>query len=468
MSDHRAPPVRASPSPAIGADPHPTQMEKRAIPSIDLPQDWSPRPYQLPLWSYLEDGGRRAVAVWHRRAGKDDVCLHWAAVCAVQRRVGSYWHMLPQAAQARKAIWDAVNPRTGRRRIDEAFPRSIRKATRETDMLLRLRNGSTWQVVGSDNYDSLVGAPPVGVVFSEWALADPQAWAYLRPILAENGGWALFLYTPRGRNHGATFYEAAAADPDWFAQKLTAEQTEVFAPADLARERREYARDYGAEDGDARFRQEYLCDFAAAVQGAYYGLPMNAAEAEGRIGRVPHDPALPVETWWDLGIGDATAIWFAQRAGAEVRLIDYYESSGVGLAHYARVLQERGYVYGRHVAPHDIAVRELGTGKSRQEVAAALGIRFETAPRLDVADGIEAVRNLLPRCWLDAEKCARGIAALREYRREWDDKLKAFKMRPLHDWTSHAADALRYGAVAAAPVNARFNRRIVYPRAGVA
>src|SRR5215475_7704425 len=175
---------------------------------------WQPRAYQRKLWDYLERGGKRAVAIWHRRAGKDEICLHWAAVAAHQR-VGVYWHMLPEQAQARKAIWDAVNPWTGQRRINEAFPRELRESTRETDMAIRFRSGSLWELVGSDNYNSLVGSPPIGVVFSEYALADPSAWGYLRPILAENGGWSLFITTPRGRNHASTFYEAARADDTW-------------------------------------------------------------------------------------------------------------------------------------------------------------------------------------------------------------------------------------------------------------
>ena len=162
------------------------------MPTIQLPADgWRPRPYQRDVWNYLERGGKRAVAVWHRRAGKDEFCLRWASVAAFQK-VGNYWHMLPMANQARRAIWEAVNPHTGKRRIDEAFPVALRETTREQEMMIRFKNGSTWQVVGSDNYDSLVGAPPVGVTFSEWALADPRAWAFIRPILLENDGWALF------------------------------------------------------------------------------------------------------------------------------------------------------------------------------------------------------------------------------------------------------------------------------------
>lgn len=161
-------------------------MSKTTV--VHIPGAWRPRAYQLALWRYLEGGGLRADVAAHRRWGKDEVALNWTAVAALQRQ-GAYWHLLPEASQGRKAIWDAVNPHTGRRRIDEAFPPELRSQTKDQEMFIRFRNGSTWQVVGSDNYNSLVGSPPAGVVFSEWALAKPDAWTYLRPILAENGGW---------------------------------------------------------------------------------------------------------------------------------------------------------------------------------------------------------------------------------------------------------------------------------------
>jgi phage terminase large subunit len=203
---------------------------------IELPHDWSPRDYQQPLWNYLHAGGKRAEAIWPRRHGKDDVALHYTAMAA-HERVGVYWHLLPQHNQSRKAIWDAVNPHTGKRRIDEAFPVELRATTREQDMVIRFKNGSLWQVIGSDNYDALVGTPPVGVVFSEWALSDPQAWSMIRPILAENEGWALFITTPRGRNHAHRMYEMARESEDWFCERLTALDTGVFSDETLERER---------------------------------------------------------------------------------------------------------------------------------------------------------------------------------------------------------------------------------------
>jgi hypothetical protein len=427
------------------------------MPEILLPNNWRPRPYQLPLWSYLEKGGKRAVAIWHRRAGKDELCLHWTAVAANDvghpqaiGRVGTYWHMLPQASQARKAIWDAINPHTGKRRIDEAFPLELRETTRENEMMIRFKSGSTWQVVGSDNYNSLVGSPPIGVVFSEWALADPQSWSYIRPILAENGGWAFFITTPRGRNHGSTFYEAAMKDPSWFAEKLTVHETGVLDALRIEQERREYIREFGEDDGDNRFRQEWLCDFNAAIVGAYFGREMQKAEEEKRIGRVPYDPALPVHTAWDLGLKDTLSIWFCQRSGPNWHLIDYLQNSGVGLDWYAKELDKKPYKYGECILPHDANNGDLGTGKTRVQTLEGLGVkRIRVLPNAPgaVADGISAARMILPKCWFDAEKCEKGINALRNYRREWDEKRKTFHDRPLHDWASHPADAFRYLAM---------------------
>ena len=407
-----------------------------------LPNDWQPRGYQLPLWSYLEGGGKRAVACWHRRSGKDDVALHWAAV-AGHERPANYWHLLPLQRQARRAVWDAVNPVTGRRRIDEAFPKEVRETTLENEMLIRFKSGSTWQVLGSDGFDALVGAPPAGIVFSEWALADPRSWSYLRPILDENDGWAVFLYTPRGRNHGLTTLKLGQSSEDWFAEVLTAHDTSVFAPDRLARIKHELVVENGQADGEALFAQEYECSFQAAIVGSYYGGLMEAAEKEGRISGVPYDPSVPVITGWDLGVGDSTVIWFLQQVGKEIHWIDYYEASGVGLDHYAKVLREKPYAYGDHLLPHDARARELGTGRTRVETLASLGIKVRVIPQNAVDDGINALRLLLPRSWFDKAKCERGIEALRSYRREWDEAMATFRPRPLHDWSSHAADAAR-------------------------
>jgi len=409
---------------------------------VELPKIWRPRKYQKKLWAYLERGGLRADVAAHRRWGKDDVALHWAANRAMAKP-GVYWHLLPQAAQGRKAVWDAVNPHTGLRRIDEAFPKALRTRTRDQEMMIHLRKGSTWQVVGSDNYNSLVGSPPAGVVFSEWALAKPEAWDFLRPILAENGGWALFLWTPRGRNHATRSFEARAKDPEWFCLKAPATETDVFPPEQLARERTELIAELGSEEeGQARFASEYLVDFDAAAPGAYYASLLGEAERAGRIGGVPFDPALRVDTAWDLGIDDYTAIWFFQQAGREVRVIDYFETGGQGLDAIVRqAIASKPYVWGTHHLPHDVMVRELSTGRSRHDTLQSLGMsRISAGVSAHPEERVNAARLMIPLCWFDAERCALGLERLRAYRKRWSRENRSYA-GPLHDQASHGADA---------------------------
>jgi phage terminase large subunit len=427
------------------------RAEDEAAPRpYSLPNGWEPRAYQKPVWDFLNKGGKRACLIWHRRAGKDSLALNWTAVAA-ESRPGDYWHMLPEQSQARKAIWDATSPHTGGRLIDpcQAFPEAMRETTRDQDMLIRFRNGGTWRLVGSDNYNSLVGSTPAGIVFSEWALADPKADAFLRPMLAESKGWALYITTPRGVNHARQTYEMALRDPGrWFAEVLTVDNTGLFTPEQLETELREYQKLYGTDDGNALFNQEYLCSWEGAFVGSYYGSHLLRMQREGRIGNVPIDPHVPVNTAWDLGISDSTAIWFIQRVGREYRFVDYHEASGVGLDEYARVVQEkahqRRWVYGKHYFPHDVAHRELANhGKSRVDALRALRIQPVVVPQSNVNDGINAVRQLLDQSWIDETHCERGLNALRAYRREWVEKLQTFADRPRHDHASHAADALR-------------------------
>lgn len=408
--------------------------------AVQLPNNWYTRPYQDDAWRYLAKGGRRAVCVWHRRSGKDELALHWTATAAMSKPA-TYWHMLPQANQARKAIWEAVNPHTGFRRIDEAFPHLIRSNTREQEMMIKFTNGATWQVVGSDNFNALVGSPPFGIVFSEYSLADPAAWDYLRPILAENGGWALFIYTARGKNHGYELYEMARKNPSWFSQRLTVDDTKAIGPEIIQDER-------NSGMSDDMIDQEYYCSFEAANPGAYYGKEMAKAAKEGRICHVPVEAGIDCETWWDLGIDDSMSIWITQTVGRELRAVGYIESSGEGLSFYAKGLKDfaaqHKINYVRHGMPHDVQVRELGTGKSRKEVAMEMGIRpITVAHMLPVEDGIDAVRRTLPFCWFDEKRCARGIKALCEYSKVWDESRKVFALRPLHNWASHGADAFR-------------------------
>ena len=430
---------------------------------LELPLTWVPRGYQASLWEALKRGARRADVVAHRRWGKDEVALHWAAAQAWVKP-GVYWHLLPEASQGRKAIWTAVNPHTGLKRIDEAFPMSHRVKTVDDEMRIELINGSVWQVAGSDNHDSLVGAPPRGVVLSEWALAKPDAWTAVRPILAENDGWALFLWTPRGRNHATRAYESRAERPDeWFCLKSPATATDVFTVEQLERERRELVAELGsAEEGEARFGSEYLVDFDAAAPGAYYASLLGEAEKAGRIGRVPVDPSLRVDTAWDLGIDDYTAIWFFQQVGREIRVVDYFETSGEGLPAVVRqAMAAKPYLWGTHHLPHDVMVRELATGRSRYDTLGSLGLsRISVGTATDPEERVNSSRLMIPLCWFDAERCGLGLERLRAYRKRWSRATRSYS-GPLHDQASHGADAFgefalnRHGAAVAERPRAR-------------
>jgi phage terminase large subunit len=440
--------------------------------------DWYCQPHQDRLWRYLKGGGKRACWVVHRRGGKDEVALRWTFE-ACQRRPGTYWHMLPQAEQARKAIWDAVNPHTGRKRIDEAFPLEARKRTNHNQMLIEFHNGSVWQVVGSDNYNALVGSPPVGVVFSEWSLADPAAWAYISPILRENGGWALFLYTPRGRNHGLSTLNVARGNPEtWFYEVLDATQTDVFSPEELAEELREKIAEYGPDLGQAFFDQEYMVSFDAANLGAIYAGWIRKLEKAGRIGKFEPAPGFKIHTAWDLGFGDSTAIWWWQLLpGPEIRLVDFYSNSGQGPQHYAEVVlgqrieevdgkvhlgEELGrhahriawrkspvLGYGKHYAPHDAAYRTLAaSGRSFGDQMHAYGVSLEVLGQVNQRDQIQGARKTLEYASINRDRCERGIDALESYHYEWDEQARCLKPEPKHDWSSHPADALEIVAQA--------------------
>ena len=410
---------------------------------IQVPDNWRPRDYQLDLWKYLENGGKRAVAVWHRRAGKDLLSVNWCVTAALKRK-GLYWHLLPTYNQGRKIVWDGMT-RDGRSFL-EHFPKELWANVNNTDMRLELKNGSIYQVVGTDNVDRLVGSNPVGVVFSEYSLQDPRAWDLVRPILAENGGWAVFIYTARGRNHGYDLFNMANRNERWFCQRLSVDDTAVLNQEAIDEERE-------AGMPEELIQQEFYCSFDAPLVGSYYGSLMAKALAEERIKNVPYEPRLEVHTSWDLGMGDSTAIIWFQQFGNEYRIIDYYENQGEGIPHYVKIVREKDYIYGRHIAPHDIKVREMGTGKSRFEVARDLGLRFDICPNIQIDDGIEAARSIIPRCYFDEKKCSILVEALRQYRKDYDEKNKVYKNRPLHDWSSHGADAFRYLALGTRDIN---------------
>ncbi len=334
------------------------------------------------------------------------------------------------------------------RRIDEAFPLELRANANEQEMFIRLKNGSTWQVIGSDNYSSLVGTPPHGIVFSEWARANPASWAYLAPILVENSGWALFITTPIGRNHALSMLNMARNDPGWHSEVQTVDDSKAISLEKVEQQRREYHAVFGEDAGDALIQQEYWCSFNAAVLGAYWAKELNAAERDGRICKVDVDPDYPVHTSWDLGIDDAMAIWCFQVAPGKLHVVDYYESSGYGFDHYCKWLDDRGY-HGIDHVPHDAKMRELGSpgGRTRIETLITLGRKPKLVPNHKVADRINAGRKTILAARFDATRCAKGLEALRSYKSEWDEDNRVFKRTPAHDWASHGADSFGHLAM---------------------
>lgn len=398
---------------------------------IEIP--YEPRDQFL---GYHERTERWSCIVAHRRAGKTVACINDAIRKCLESdkpdpRIA---YVAPFYAQAKDIAWSYLA------RFSAPIPGIVKN---ESELRIDYPNGGRIRLYGADNYDRMRGTYNDDVTIDEPAQMDPRAWPeVIRPTLADFNGGATFIGTPAGRDW---FYkvdkdETGAELPGWFRLILKASETKVVPEAELISLRSGLTEE--------QYAQEFECSFEAAVIGAYYGRLMAAADADKRITGVPYEPTALVYTAWDLGIRDSTAIWFAQVIGREVHVIDYYEASGVDLGHYVREITQRPYLYAGHIVPHDAQAKELGTGKSRLEVLETLGLKNITVAAMHrVEDGINAVRTIIPRTWFDARKCSRGIDALKLYRSEYDDKLQALKPRPVHDWTSHAADAFRYLAM---------------------
>jgi hypothetical protein len=419
---------------------------------IDLPNSWTPRDYQLPAWRYIQGGGKHAELVWHRRSGKDEVALHMTA-CKAMQRIAGYWHMLPMATQARKAIWDAVNPHTGIKRIDEAFPLGLRKTTRNQEMQIEFKNGSTWQVVGSDNFNSLVGSTPAGIVYSEWALSNPAARGYLRPILAENGGWQMFITTPRGKNHAHKTLEAAQKADGSFAQVLSAFQTSVFTADQLEIERLAYIAEFGPDMGQSMFDQEYGCSFDAAILGAVLGRWMTRARTAGRVveGGLFNPAGAPVWVSSDLGFRDTASWWFWQPHLKGFNLVGYLGRSGMDADEWCTEIEDylnkRGMTLGKVWLPHDAKNKTFATKHSPLETfLKRLGTQHvRLVPVTSIPDRINAARRVIETCTFDEGECADGVSALASWRFEYDPETRTMSREPVHDWASHPGDAFSYG-----------------------
>ena len=411
------------------------------MPSVEIA--FAARPYQRTLirdFTPKEKGGRglkNGMCIWHRKAGKDRVATFIESSLAFER-VGLYWHALPKYEDARKVIWDAITP-DGKRLIDLNFPREIVKRRLDHEMKLELWNGSIWQPVGADNYNSLVGAFPVHVTWSEYALMNPQARQFIRPALAMNGGSELFITTPRGYNHAHDIYQHAKVRADWHCSLLSWRDTGVLSEELLEQER--------ATMPEELFRQEYECDFSAANVGAILGRYVEAAEKEGRINDSV-TAAGPVEVSSDIGFRDTACWWFWEPRPDGFALVDYDEDSGLDASEWVPRLQQRGHRIGKIWLPHDAKAKTFSTRYSAvEQFLDAFGVeKVGIVPQSKKADRINAARIVMPRCHFNRKKCAQGLAGLRSWSFKWDEDRKAFSKDPDHDWASHPGDGFSYGA----------------------
>jgi phage terminase large subunit len=419
------------------------------------------RPYQRRFHEAWVTGEKtRLIEIAHRRWGKDEIALNVTRDLALARPA-SYWHCLPLYEQGRKALWTAVNPHTGKRRIDETFPPEIVASRDEQAMFIRLVNGATWQIIGSDRYDSLVGAGVAGVVFSEWALANPSSWGYIRPMVEENNGWASFITTPRGNNHAKAMFDMAKTNPRWFTELSSVHDTGALTQEQLDESLKEYQAIYGLDFGLAMFEQEYLCSFSGAMVGAYWGAEVNRAEREGRIYAFEVDPEHPVHTAWDLGKAINNPIWCFQVIAGRPVIVDFYQPDSDDLTDWVGWLQERGY-HGNDYVPHDIIVTEWGTKRTRLDVLRGHGRNPIRLPMVSVADGLQAGRSTINEAIFAAnDNVLAGIEGLKNYRRDWDDERKTFREIPVKDWAEHIGSAFRYLGLAWKEVKPREAKPVV-------
>lgn len=404
---------------------------------------FKPRDYQRVLFDAFENKKyKRILLIWPRRAGKDVAALN-LAIRAALTKPQVVFYIFPTYAQGKKVIFDSLT--NDGQRILDYIPKEVIDNTNSQEMKIRFKNGSLLQVVGSDNYDSLMGTNPQLCIFSEYALQDPRAYQYIRPILTANEGTAIFLSTPRGKNHLYELYQIARQNPDWYCQKLTVLDTNHIDLEEIEKEL------LSGEMSQDLVEQEYYTSFDMGVEGSYYAKYLDRMRIKGQIGIVPYEPGFRVNTVWDLGVRDSTTIIAYQICGQTIRIIWCYEKQKEGLEHYVRVLESKasqeGWIYNKHIFPHDIKVMELGSGITRIEKLRQLGIRATVCDDIGIMDGIEAVRSCFAKVWIDEKNCKLLINALENYRQEYDTRHKVYKSQPLHSWASHFADAMRYLAV---------------------
>jgi len=414
-----------------------------------LSVDYEPRDYFLP---YHEREKRWSCIVAHRRAGKTVATVFDLLTCALatKKQNARYAYIAPYYSQAKAIAWDYL----------KRFGAPIAERILESELAVDLPNGSRVRLFGADNPDALRGIYLDGVVLDEYGDQRPTVWGeIIRPLLTDRRGWATFIGTPKGKNHFYDIREQARSSEEWQYLELKASETGSLAEGELADARKTMT--------EAQYQQEFECAFDVPALGAIYAKEYQRARDDKRFSRVPRDPMLEVSTFWDLGIGDSTAIWFAQVSRSEIRLIDYYEANAQPLDHYVQVLKAKPYTYSTHWLPHDAQAKQLTSGKSSMEILTALGLPARITPKLSLEEGINAARMVWPRCWFDEDKTKRGLECLQNYRRELNEKIGEFRPTPVHDWASHGADAFRYLAVAIDRSSANKMAPIKYGNNGV-
>ncbi len=399
-----------------------------------------PRDYQIPFLHEMFNikKRKRFFLCWPRRSGKDLVAFY-ACIRVMIANPTQVYFVYPTYSQGKKILWDGLD-NEGFPLLDY-LPRELIASKNSQDLSIKMHNGSSFKIVGSDEPDRLVGTNAKLLVFSEYSLQNPQAWQFLRQVVRANLGTAIFITTPRGRNHAYELYEYAKTMPDeWFVSKLTVDDTKHITAEDLEKERRECSEDL--------IQQEWFTSFSLGVEGSYYSKYLNAIRLNNQITNVPWQPYQKVHVAVDIGFRDSTAIiWFQKVGDQSYNIIDCYQNTKHGLDHYAKMILEKPYTYGKMIFPHDLAVTEFGSGLTRLEQARNLGLTPTIAPKLSIEDGIEACRALIPRCYFDEVKCKPLLKALESYRQLYDAKKQVYMGTPNHDWSSHYADSFRYMAV---------------------
>lgn len=420
---------------------HPRLNTDEPIERVTIP--YTPRREQR---VYHADPARFKVLVAHRRLGKTVAAVNEGVKqtirCALPAAQGAY--IAPFRNQAKRVAWSYVKQYAG------AIPGVTFE---EQELTARLPNGAKFTLYGGDNAHALRGLYLDHAVIDEPAQMHPDLWGQvIRPALSDRRGGATFIGTPCGKNRFFTLYRDAAKLPAWSRLLYTVDDTQIIHPDELTALRAELTED--------EYRQEYLCDFEAAIRGAYWGREMRTAEEEGRVTEVPYTPELDVTVAWDLGMADQTVLtyWQVSPAG-QVRAIDCDAYTGTGLAQVVKAMREKPYLITENWLPHDIKVRELGTGTSRYEVLWDLGVRGTIVPKLSIHDGIAAVRAMLGRTWFDRSRCATLVEALKTYRTDWDAQRQVLKTTPLHSWESDYADSVRYFAISTAPAGRTFGHQ---------